>query len=152
MLIVDKETLESMESRYSGITESILRFENADLPPCPHCQSDNTADVQVGVIERTMTIGAATTKFKLIPYGPKPGRYFCNECKEYFGVADGKSGGFTLRPKDRSFQAYKEFLTGISDAVVPEKNQQELSEAKLLASWRRFWNLPADTRPEEVKE
>jgi hypothetical protein len=152
MLKVDKETLESMESQYNGIIESIMGFENADLPPCPHCQSDNTADVQIGVIGRTMTIGAATTKFKLIPYGPKPGRYFCNECNKYFGVADGKSGGFTLRPKDRSFQAFKEFITGISVAVAPEVNKQELSEAKLVDSWRRFWNLPADTRPSDVKE
>jgi len=152
MLKVDKKELEDMETRYKGIIEQIMRFENADLPSCPHCQSNNTADVQVGVIGRTMTIGAATTKFKLIPYGPKPGRYFCNECRKYFGLAADKPGGFTARPKDRSFQAFKEFITGISDAVVPEKNKEEFSEAKWLDIWRKFWNLPPDTRPEDVKE
>jgi hypothetical protein len=32
-----------------------------------------------------MNTAAATTKFKLIPNGPKRGKYFCNVCKQYFG-------------------------------------------------------------------
>jgi hypothetical protein len=84
MLKVDKETLGRMESNYSGIVESILRFEEIELPSCPHCGSNNTAQVQCGVIGRTINIAAATTKFKLIPNEPKPGNYFCNACKGFF--------------------------------------------------------------------
>lgn len=152
MLTVSEKGLEAMEADYQGITEQIMRFENAVLPSCPHCQSDNTADVQVGVIGRTMKISAATTKFKLIPYGPKPGKYYCNNCKKYFGTADNIPGGFTLRPRDRSFQAFKDFFTGVSDAVGLKENKDELSEAQWLNIWRKFWNLPQDTRPEDVKE
>jgi len=152
MLKVNKETLDHMESQHEGIIEQIMRFENAVLPSCPHCQSENTADVQVGVVGRTIYILSATTKFRLIPNGPKPGKYYCHDCGKYFGEVDGPSGGFTLRPKDRSFLAFKEFLAGISDAVVPEKNKQELSEAMLLDDWRKFWNFPPDTKPENVKE
>ena len=152
MLKVDKEALERMERRYEGITKSIMNYENADLPPCPHCQSDNTAEVSVGLVGRSMTVAGATTKIKLLPNGPKPGRYYCNNCKNYFGEVEGPSGGFTLRPKDRSFQAFREFVTGVSNAVVPEKNKQELSDAKLLDDWRKFWNLPTDTQPEDVRE
>jgi hypothetical protein len=79
MLKRDKEFLDYMETQYKGIIEHIMSFENAILPPCPHCQSDNTADVQVGVIGRTIAIAGATTKFRLIPNGPKPGRYYCND-------------------------------------------------------------------------
>lgn len=58
----------------------------ADLPPCPDCGSEDTASVQIGVIQRTMNIAAATTKFKLIPNGPKPGPYFCNACDRFFSA------------------------------------------------------------------
>jgi ribosome modulation factor len=152
MLKLDQGKLALIESQYKGIIDQIMRFENADLPSCPHCLSDNTADVQVGVIGRTICIAGATTKFRLIPNLPKPGRYYCHDCGKYFGEVDSKSGGFTLRPTDRSFQAYKAFISGISEAVVPEKNKQELSEAQWLDNWRKFWSLPQDTRPEDVKE
>lgn len=85
MLKVSKETLEDLEEKYPGITEQIMRFENAQLPACPNCKSTDTADVQVGIIGRTINIAAATTKFTLIPNGPKPGPYFCKNCKTYFG-------------------------------------------------------------------
>jgi hypothetical protein len=75
----------SMEERYPGITEMIKRFEDAKLPPCPHCGSVNTAHVQVGIIGRTMTIAAFTKKFKLVPnMSDRLGKYFCNECGKYF--------------------------------------------------------------------
>ncbi len=85
MLKIDKETLDHMEKNYPGIGEAVLRFEQAALPACSHCGSENTADVQCGTIGRTISIAAATTKFKLIPNGPKPGGYFCNACSEFFG-------------------------------------------------------------------
>lgn len=84
MLKIDEATLGEMERQHPGIRQAIMRFESADLPPCPRCTSDDTADVQVGVIGRTIYLGAATTKFKLIANGPKPGQYFCHQCGEYF--------------------------------------------------------------------
>jgi hypothetical protein len=84
MLKIDKETLDHIEEGYPGIGEAVLRFEEATLPICPRCGSKNTADVQCGVIGRTINIAAATTKFKLIANGPKPGKYFCNTCSEFF--------------------------------------------------------------------
>jgi hypothetical protein len=110
MLRVDQETLDRMESQYEGIIEQIMRFENALLPSCPHCQSDNTAEVQVGVIGRSIYVICATTKFRLILNGPQPGRYYCNDCGKYFGAADSQSEDFTGRSIDHSFQAFKEFF------------------------------------------
>jgi hypothetical protein len=85
MLKVDQITIDRMEKSYSGIAVQISEFEAAELPHCSHCESANTADVQVGLIQRTINLTAATTKFRLVPNGPKPGRYFCNDCNQYFG-------------------------------------------------------------------
>jgi len=84
MLKVNKETLDQMEARYPSIRREILRFEEAKLSACPRCGSEDTADVQCGIIGRTIHIATATTKLRLIPNPPKPGAYFCNACKEYF--------------------------------------------------------------------
>ena len=84
MLKIDKEALDHMEKEYPGIGEAILRFEKTTLPVCSRCVSENTAAVQCGIIGRTINIAAATTKFKLIANGPKPGAYFCNTCNEFF--------------------------------------------------------------------
>jgi hypothetical protein len=81
---IDDDTLDELERRYPGIRDQILHFEDASLPACPRCGSQNTAEVNVGIIGRTISIAAATTKFKLIPNGPKPGHYFCNACKTFF--------------------------------------------------------------------
>jgi len=83
MLKVNQEDLDQLESQYSGIVEQIRRFDNAILPSCPKCGATDTADVQVGVIGRTIGIAAATTKFKLVPNN-RPGKYFCNIGKEFF--------------------------------------------------------------------
>lgn len=77
-------SIEGLEKKYPGIKEQILRFENAVLPFCSFCGSGDTADVQIGIIGRTIHICAMTTKFKLIPNGPKPGGYFCNSCNRFF--------------------------------------------------------------------
>lgn len=79
-----KERLEKLEKDYPGITSTILRFENAELPPCVHCESKDTADVQIGIIGRTIAIKSMTKKFFLIPNGPKQGKYFCNSCRKFF--------------------------------------------------------------------
>lgn len=85
MLKIDKERLDHMEKQYPGIVEQILFREEATLPVCSRYGSENTAKVACGIIGRTIYIAAATTKFKLIPNGPKPGAYyFCNTCNEFF--------------------------------------------------------------------
>ena len=84
MLTVDNATLNRLDKRYPGIRKTILAFEKAALPACARCGSRDTADVGCGVIGRTIDIAAATTKFKLLPNGPAPGRYFCNTCQEFF--------------------------------------------------------------------
>lgn len=84
MLIYSEEDLDRLERNYPGIKEQIMRFENADLPACKYCGSEDTADVQIGVIGRTITINGATTKIHLTLNGPKKGSYFCNQCKKYF--------------------------------------------------------------------
>jgi hypothetical protein len=84
MLKVDKKTLDRMEVNYPGIREQILSREEAVLPKCPQCGSTDTAKVEVGIIGRTIHIAAATSKFKLLPNGPVPGKYFCGKCAQYF--------------------------------------------------------------------
>jgi hypothetical protein len=73
------------EERHPGVTEQLRRFEEAVLPSCPHCGSEDTASVQVGIIGRTMELAASTRKFKLVPnMVNKLGKYFCNECENFF--------------------------------------------------------------------
>ena len=84
MLKINKESLDHIEMQYPGIGKTILYFERATLPVCSRCESENTADVQCGIIGRTINIAAATTKFKLIPNAPKPAEYFCNACDKFF--------------------------------------------------------------------
>jgi len=84
MLNLNEEELRELEKRYKGIIEQIDRYESAELPACPKCQSSDMAQVGVGVIGRTINIAAATTKFHLTPNGAD-GKYFCNSCRLYSG-------------------------------------------------------------------
>lgn len=84
MLKIGETGIDSMEAQHPGIRGQIARFEAAELPSCPECGSVDTADVQVGIVGRTIYIAAATTKVTLVPNGPRPGRYRCNACKTYF--------------------------------------------------------------------
>jgi len=146
MLKVDKQTLDHMESDYPGIRKTILYFENAKLPACPNCRSKNTADVQVGIIGRTISIAGATTKFKLIPNGPKPGDYFCHACNKFFNVKEyvkaKKSGtagqGFTMRLKNKSLEAYKQFIMDATRALNPAAKDDSTPE-EWERHWRDFW-------------
>lgn len=75
----------NVEDDYPGITEQIRRFVEAKLPSCPHCGSEATASVQIGMTGRVRVIAEATAKVKLVPNAKdKLGIYFCNECGKYF--------------------------------------------------------------------
>ena len=81
----DKAKEINIEENYPGVTEQIQRFEEDELPPCPHCGSDNTARVQVGIIGRAITIAASTRRVKLVPnVVDRLGKYFCRECGKFF--------------------------------------------------------------------
>lgn len=84
-LKIDNATLAKMEAQLPGIGESIRIREEAVLPACHHCRSGDTARVGAGINSRTIYLAEATTKFKLIANGPKPGEYFCNSCEKFFG-------------------------------------------------------------------
>jgi len=85
MIKVSNESIECMEKSYPGIKEQIYWFDNQKLPPCPLCKSEDTADVQVGIIGRTIYICCATTKFKLMA-NEKPGKFYCNSCYKFFNL------------------------------------------------------------------
>ena len=84
MLKIDTESLAQLEAQYPGIADSIRWCEAEELPPCPRCGSMDTARVHVGLVGRSINMAAATTKFKLVPNGPKSGEFFCNGCREFF--------------------------------------------------------------------
>ncbi len=84
MLTTDEKTLNQMEKQHPGIRETIRFFEEATVPACSRCGSSDTATVGCGIVGRTISIAGATTKFRLIPNGPPPGRYFCNACEKFF--------------------------------------------------------------------
>jgi hypothetical protein len=85
MLKVNQKMLDDMEQRYNGLVKTIMQFENAELPACSHCRSSDTAEVQVGIMGRTIYIAGATTKVKLVPnVKDRLGKYYCNECKKFF--------------------------------------------------------------------
>ena len=76
--------------------ELYSRFMQMEVPPCTRCGASNTASVQVGVIGLTIRLAATCSKFKLLPNGPKPGKWFCNSCQRFFDVAyEGAEGGPT---------------------------------------------------------
>ena len=83
---VTDDDLCRMESNYPGIREQIVRFESAVLPLCPSCGSTDTADVQCGIIGRTISIASATTKMHLVSTRANRDAYFCNSCRGYFGT------------------------------------------------------------------
>jgi hypothetical protein len=89
---MDKDRLEKLEKDYPGITSTIRYFDEAELPACTHCGSNDTANVQIGIVGRTMAIAGMTRKFFLIPNGPRPGKYFCRTCQQYFDEANGQQG------------------------------------------------------------
>ncbi len=104
---------------FSEVYEEILKqYNEMDVPQCIRCGSTDTASVECGVIRLTMALSANCRKFKLIGNGPKPAKWYCNNCKSFFNedgleplpkVAEyepqsakecveavGKHGGFTV--------------------------------------------------------
>lgn len=84
MLKIKESEFDKYESLYPGIMQEIRDFEKISMPPCPNCQSEDTANVLGGIIGRVIYIAAATTKVKLNP--SKSGEYYCNQCQLYFNV------------------------------------------------------------------
>ena len=77
-----------MEQQYPGIRKQIESYERAELPPCTHCGSTDTAQVITGVIGRTICLAGGTTKVKLVPNRNQTGNYYCHECGDSFGRTD----------------------------------------------------------------
>ena len=70
---------------FEQVYARILQQYNAmDVPQCVHCESTDTASVECGVIRLTMALSANCRKFKLIGNGPKPAKWYCNNCKAFF--------------------------------------------------------------------
>jgi len=78
-------------SGYPGSEETVARIEATVMPPCPLCASDETAEVSVGIVGRSIHIAAQTKKIRLIPNGPRPGDYFCRGCQTYFNAPPKKT-------------------------------------------------------------
>lgn len=76
---------QELEKDYPGITESIDRFRNADIPYCVYCGSDNVAIVQAGIVGRTLNISRFTKKIFLVPNRTdEMGKYYCRNCQKFF--------------------------------------------------------------------
>lgn len=82
MIKVNDESLNNMEEQYPGIKKQIFDYERQKIPACRFCKSEDTAQVEFGIIGRTINIAAATTKFKLGAKGNK--RQYCNACSKFF--------------------------------------------------------------------
>ncbi len=94
MLKRTEEELESFESDYPGIRDTIRRIEAESLPACTRCNSEDTARVGVGLVQQSMLVSASTTKFKLVPNKTKSmGDFFCNGCESFFDLEKAAGSG-----------------------------------------------------------
>jgi len=84
MLKISEENLSKLDCDYPGVRDYLVKLEAKAMPECVHCDCEDTAEVNVGVIGRTIAMAQASSRFKLIPNGPKPGEYFCNGCRSFF--------------------------------------------------------------------
>lgn len=84
MIRVDSVQIARLELRHPGITEQIIRFEEALLPACPYCGSADTGRVTVSYIGRVLNISLCTTKCRLVPIGGYLHKYGCNACDGFF--------------------------------------------------------------------
>lgn len=54
-------------------------------PPCPHCDSLETAVVHAHTGDYVLQIALATSKLHLADGDGNRSRYYCNSCARYFG-------------------------------------------------------------------
>ena len=85
MLKLNQEELDRLQKKYPLIGDMIRVRDAKQLPACLHCNSHDTAGVEVGIVGYSVNLAAASTKAELLPGGHKPGEYFCNGCQKYFG-------------------------------------------------------------------
>ena len=69
MIKISEDRFTNYEQSYPGISEQILRYEAAELPPCANCGSAGTAVVIGALVGRTIHLAAATTRLNLTPNG-----------------------------------------------------------------------------------
>ena len=86
MLKGSLEYYKSYEDEWPGFVNTIVKYENAILPPCPNCGSYHTAQVAAGFTKPSFTLLQATTKFIIDPQFR--GRLFCNDCRKFFTPED----------------------------------------------------------------
>lgn len=84
MVKINDEWIRQAEIAYPGFKRTLSRYEAMRLPLCPVCQSTNTATVTMGIIGRSISIAAATTKVKLVTNPPAHGHLYCNDCETFF--------------------------------------------------------------------
>lgn len=152
MLKVNQNTLDEMERQHPGLVKTIMFFENATLPVCSQCGSDNTAAVNVGIVGQSIYLATATTKAKLVPnVKDKLGKYFCNECNKFFGEeqeSERKGSGFTLRINLNSLQEYKDLVNNVS-AQLGFGSETPMSEKEWENNWRKYQEK-AGKKPEST--
>lgn len=147
MIKISTDQFKSYEQSYPGITELILRYEAAEVPACPHCASADTAEVIGALIGRTIHLAAATTKVHLAPNGSSKGAYYCNACKAYFDVApqtaDGKgvenAKKFFSRPRDDSWQAYRDWVLSVTSAITGKEAKDTHTEDEWKQYAAKLW-------------
>lgn len=84
MLKVSERWLADAEKQYPGIRETVAYYEAQTVPDCGYCGSSDTAKVSAGLVGRSVTVAAATTRIHLRPNGPNPAPLYCNACGRYF--------------------------------------------------------------------
>jgi len=85
MIKISEDQFKHYEVNYPGITEQILRFDKRVMPPCPFCNSTDTAVVICGIIGRTIHIASATSRVKLLANRDQR-HFYCHSCKQYFDL------------------------------------------------------------------
>ncbi|MCC6245562.1 MAG: hypothetical protein IT353_22215 [Gemmatimonadaceae bacterium] len=84
MVKINDEWIRQAEIAYPGFRKTLNRYESMCLPGCPACQSTHTASVQMGIVGRSISLAAATTRIKLVTNPPVSGQFFCNDCETFF--------------------------------------------------------------------
>jgi hypothetical protein len=92
MLKVDQQWIDEVDAQRPGFRKTVEHWDAAELPPCPSCGSDDTAQVSAGLVGKSIHLAAATTK--ILPNG-HPADFYCNQCESYFN----EGGATCTHPK-----------------------------------------------------